>query len=78
MQHETRELTEDNVVIMLSEYQADVKSQMVTPRKIKRNLKEKQQKGKSLCIPTLVKLSEDEKPKKRKYFHQSQRNETAD
>lgn len=63
MQHETRKLTEDHVVIMLSEYLAEVKSQMVTPRKIKRNLKGEQQKIKSVCIPTLVKLTEDEKQK---------------
>lgn len=64
MKHETRNLTEDHVVLMLSEYLAEVKSQMVTPRKIKRSLKEEQQKIKSDCIPTLVKLTEVEKSKK--------------
>lgn len=64
MQHETRNLKEDHVVLTLSEYLAEVKSQMVTPRKIKRNLKEEQQKIKSECIPLLVKLTKDEKSKK--------------
>lgn len=64
MKHETRNLTEDHVVLMLSEYLAEVKSQMVTPRKIKRSLKEEQQKIKSDCIPTLVKLTEVERSKK--------------
>lgn len=77
MQHGTRNLTKDHVVLTLSEYLAEVKSQMVTPRKIKRNLKEEQQEIQSDCIPTLLKLTEVEKSKKKKYFYQSQRNETA-
>lgn len=64
MQHATRNLTKDHVVLTLSEYIAEVKSQMVTPRKIKRNLKEEQQKIESDCIPALVKLTEVEKSKK--------------
>lgn len=64
MQHGTRNLTKDHVVLTLSEYLAEVKSQMVTPRKIKRNLKEEQQEIQSDCIPTLLKLTEVEKSKK--------------
>lgn len=73
MQHATRNLTKDHVVLTLSEYLAEVKSQMATPRKIKRNLKEEQQRIESDCIPTLVKLTEVEKSKKKIFLSKSKK-----
>lgn len=64
MQHDIGKTTQDHDVWLLSEYLAEVGSEMITHRKIKRNLKEEQQKIQSVCIPSLVEIKGEEKSKK--------------